>query len=152
MPTVHAPIFSQNKLYYTFILVVWIVCNNTFLPIRPGRKYSFYCIDDTLVHNFFISDFQVTDMEYEANVQYATENSNLPANVAINLTQDQSRAKNDRLYAVLYTSGSTGTPKGARILHSAVLNRLMWQWEKFPYQPNDVCAFKVSTKFFLSNL
>ena len=57
-----------------------------------------------------------------------------------------------RLYAVLYTSGSTGTPKGARILHSAVLNRLMWQWEKFPYQPNDVCAFKVSTKIFLSNL
>ena len=100
----------------------------------------------------FNSNFQVTDMEYEANVQYATENSNLPANVAINLTQDQSRAKNDRLYAVLYTSGSTGTPKGARILHSAVLNRLMWQWEKFPYQPNDVCAFKVSTKFFLSNL
>ena len=50
----------------------------------------------TLVHKNFISDFQVTDMEYEANVQYATENSNLPANVAINLTQDQSRAKNDR--------------------------------------------------------
>ena len=37
-------------------------------------------------------------MEYEANVQYATENSNLPANVAINLTQDQSRAKNDRYH------------------------------------------------------
>ena len=35
-------------------------------------------------------------MEYEANVQYATENSNLPANVAINLTQDQSRAKIER--------------------------------------------------------
>ena len=35
-------------------------------------------------------------MEYEANVQYATENNNLPANVAINLTQDQSRTKNDR--------------------------------------------------------
>jgi len=90
---------------------------------------------------------QVTDMEYEANVQYATENNNLPANVAINLTQDQSRTKNDRLYAVLYTSGSTGTPKGARILHSAVLNRLMWQWEKFPYQPNDVCAFKTTLTF-----
>ena len=55
-----------------------------------------------------------------------------------------------RLYAVLYTSGSTGTPKGARILHSAVLNRLMWQWEKFPYQPNDVCAFKVSMYQILS--
>ena len=49
-----------------------------------------------LVHKNFISDFQVTDMEYEANVQYATENNNLPANVAINLTQDQSRTKNDR--------------------------------------------------------
>ena len=84
-------------------------------------------------------------MEYEASIEYVDESDNLPANMAINLTQNQLRAKNDRLYAVLYTSGSTGIPKGARILHSAVLNRLMWQWEKFPYRSNDVCAFKVST-------
>ena len=81
----------------------------------------------------------------EANFHYSNEDSNLPANVAVNLRQQQSRAKNDRLYAVLYTSGSTGCPKGARILQSAIINRLMWQWEKFPYQPNDVCVFKVSS-------
>ena len=89
--------------------------------------------------------FQLADMENEANFHYTNEDSNLPANVAANLRQQQSRAKNDRLYAVLYTSGSTGCPKGARIVHSAILNRLMWQWEKFPYQPNDVCVFKVGT-------
>ena len=92
--------------------------------------------------------FQLADMENEANFHYSNEDSNLPANVAVNLSQPQSRAKNDRLYAVLYTSGSTGCPKGARIVQSAIINRLMWQWEKFPYQPNDVCVFKVSSHFY----
>ena len=50
----------------------------------------------------------------------------------------------DRLLAILYTSGSTGIPKGARILHSGAINRLKWQWNEFPYQTRDVCAFKVS--------
>lgn len=51
--------------------------------------------------------------------------------------------RNDDLYAVLYTSGSTGRPKGARITHRAILNRLEWQWETFPYKADDICCFKV---------
>ena len=55
----------------------------------------------------------------------------------------EEKAGNKKPYAVLYTSGSTGRPKGARITHLAVLNRLTWQWETFPYQTTDVCVFKV---------
>jgi long-subunit acyl-CoA synthetase (AMP-forming) len=57
---------------------------------------------------------------------------------------DESSLSNDRLFAILYTSGSTGVPKGARILHTAAINRLKWQWEEFPYKQGDVCAFKVN--------
>ena len=56
---------------------------------------------------------------------------------------DENSVKN-RLLAVLYTSGSTGRPKGARILHSGAINRLVWQWNEFPYRNDDICLFKVT--------
>src|SRR5262249_37338220 len=41
-------------------------------------------------------------------------------------------AADDAAY-VIYTSGSTGTPKGVVGSHHAVVNRLLWMWETFPY-------------------
>ena len=33
----------------------------------------------------------------------------------------------------MYTSGSTGTPKGVLGSHMALINRLVWQYRRFPY-------------------
>ena len=81
-------------------------------------------------------------MEYEAKANYENGVQNLAANESLR-PLPASLQRNERLFAVLYTSGSTGRPKGARIMHTAVLNRLKWQWETFPYLPNDICIFKV---------
>lgn len=52
------------------------------------------------------------------------------------------------LALVLYTSGSTGVPKGVRLPHSAILNRLQWQWETFPFSSTEkICAFKTAITF-----
>ena len=59
----------------------------------------------------------------------------------------QRQGKGSTLYAVLYTSGSTGKPKGVRHLHRAALNRILWQWETFPYTEEEVCVFKTTLTF-----
>lgn len=49
---------------------------------------------------------------------------------------------------VLYTSGSTGSPKGARIPHSACLNRILWQFQEFPYGATEtIGVFKTVFSF-----
>ncbi|XP_055585866.1 beta-alanyl-bioamine nonribosomal peptide synthetase ebony [Uranotaenia lowii] len=57
-------------------------------------------------------------------------------------------AGNNRLGLVLYTSGSTGVPKGVRLNHETILNRLQWQWNRFPYSETEkVGVFKTALTF-----
>ncbi|KAK7072987.1 hypothetical protein SK128_006145 [Halocaridina rubra] len=53
----------------------------------------------------------------------------------------------DTIMTVLYTSGSTGIPKGVRVPHRAAVNRLAWQWNRFPYYNEEVCCFKTALTF-----
>ena len=94
--------------------------------------------------NFLLFEkYQVADLEGESSC----DESNLAGNEGVLCQSGASGKKENTLYAVLYTSGSTGRPKGARITHKATFNRIMWQWETFPYRPNDVCIFKTTLTF-----
>lgn len=53
----------------------------------------------------------------------------------------------DDLLNVLYTSGSTGRPKGVCGTHAAMLNRLRWSWEAFPFEPGEVVTHRTSLNF-----
>ncbi|MFD4825019.1 amino acid adenylation domain-containing protein [Streptomyces rubiginosohelvolus] len=51
---------------------------------------------------------------------------------------------------VLYTSGSTGRPKAVVITHTALVNRLRWMAEHFPFGPDDRVLQKTPAGFDVS--
>ena len=88
---------------------------------------------------------QISDLIQSYDRKWNMGDKNSSSNILCHeLHHTSTNSTGDRLLAILYTSGSTGIPKGARILHSGAINRLKWQWNEFPYQTRDVCAFKVS--------
>ena len=48
------------------------------------------------------------------------------------------------LINIVYTSSTTGKPKGARIPMSAVLNRLLWMWDEYPFVAGDTAVLQKS--------
>ena len=48
---------------------------------------------------------------------------------------------------VCYTSGSTGNPKGVMGTHRATVNRFVWMWNTFPFEPGEVMAQKTAISF-----
>lgn len=42
------------------------------------------------------------------------------------------------VFHVVHTSGTTGTPKGVRVGYGAVLNRLRWMWDAYPFADESV--------------
>jgi amino acid adenylation domain-containing protein/non-ribosomal peptide synthase protein (TIGR01720 family) len=64
-------------------------------------------------------------------------NQEAESNLAGKLTGDQ-------VLNIIYTSSSTGRPKGVVISNRAVLNRLYWMWEEYPFHSNDVAVFHKS--------
>lgn len=82
-------------------------------------------------------------VSYENLEAIAMECSN--ANVDGNETLG---GQSNELAIVLYTSGSSGIPKGVRIPHKVILNRLEWQWDRFPYSSTEKnCVFKTALTF-----
>lgn len=67
-----------------------------------------------------------------------------------NFEQDKSlqiaRSTNSTM-CVMFTSGSTGKPKGIALSHTAVMNRLSWMEQNYPFTENDVCAARTPVNF-----
>jgi amino acid adenylation domain-containing protein len=53
----------------------------------------------------------------------------------------------DTVAFVVYTSGSQGEPKGVEISEAAVLNRLAWMWDTYPFAPDEVCCQRTPANF-----
>lgn len=56
------------------------------------------------------------------------------------------RTGNDLAY-VLFTSGSTGVPKGVMGATTALMNRINWMHEAYPFTPDEVACCKTSIGF-----
>lgn len=50
-------------------------------------------------------------------------------------------------FCIFYTSGSCGMAKGVQLPVRAVINRLLWQWESFPFTQDDVLCIKTQIGF-----
>ncbi|PYX26591.1 MAG: non-ribosomal peptide synthetase, partial [Acidobacteria bacterium] len=48
---------------------------------------------------------------------------------------------------LLYTSGSSGRPKGVEGTHRGAINRFWWMWERYPFEPGEVCCQKTNLGF-----
>jgi len=48
---------------------------------------------------------------------------------------------------LLFTSGSTGRPKGVICTHRGIVNRLRWQWSRFPYHAGELCCLRAAVTF-----
>ena len=48
---------------------------------------------------------------------------------------------------IIYTSGSSGRPKGVEGTHRGAINRFWWMWERYPFEPGEVCCQKTNLGF-----
>ena len=62
---------------------------------------------------------------------------------------EQHSSSKDLAY-VIYTSGTTGLPKGAVITHRLLVNRLLWQKEKYSFNNKDRVLQKTPYVFDVS--
>lgn len=65
----------------------------------------------------------------------------------VNAGETYGKGKLD-IAVIFYTSGSTGISRGVRLSHANIQNRLLWQWDTFPYNLNETkTIFKTSIEF-----
>ena len=118
----------------------------TYVPIEPSlpSERIAYILNDSEVPVIIVDDRFV---EGNANIPVIKFNeifSKLPT------TEDQTKRReihDEETFCLMYTSGSTGRPKGVKIPHRAVINRLEWQWSRFPFDDDEICCLKTSISF-----
>ncbi|GAB0092883.1 uncharacterized protein DMENIID0001_079320 [Sergentomyia squamirostris] len=136
----------------TTLLSIW-KCGAAYLPVDPSfppnriqhileETKPVLIIHDSDVATEAFGTFPA--ISFDALKRQSTDFSN--ANIKDDATL--CGAEPDPTAIILYTSGSTGIPKGVRLPHSAIGNRLFWQWDEFPYSATEsLGVFKTALTF-----
>ena len=112
-------------------------------PSLPCQRLQ-YMINDSQISLMIIEDSFVDQYHFEnvKTMTYSQMNSTMQIN-----NSEMNQVNSEDTFCLMYTSGSTGQPKGVHLPHRALLNRLQWQWSRFPFDEQDICCLKTSISF-----
>ncbi|CAG9772921.1 unnamed protein product [Ceutorhynchus assimilis] len=131
------------------LLSIW-KAGCAYLPLDhafPGQRIEHIIRESRPVMIIFDEDSSFYLNTFKLSVEEISQHGSQQSDASLK-ENGRLRHSKDDLAVVLYTSGSTGVPKGVRLPHKVILNRLQWQFKRFPYSPTEkVCVFKTALTF-----
>ncbi len=129
-------------------LLAVLKAGGAYVPLDPNypRERLVYMLEDARVAVLLTQDHleqRLTD--YQGAVLRVDREWERIAAQPVDNPASQVTAEN--LAYVIYTSGSTGRPKGVLGTHRACINRFEWMWERYPFEPDEICCQKTSLSF-----
>jgi len=144
-------ICMRPSMEFVITLCAAIVRGIHYIPIEPSlpSERIAYILKDSganlLIHN---GEWNKSNSEIDvSNVSVRSYQEICQTNSISNDHMKCEEITLESVFCLMYTSGSTGVPKGVRIPHRALINRLLWQWNEFPFKENEVCCMKTSISF-----
>ena len=111
--------------------------------VKALAKYNVYrCVLITVDGSLTPIEAVSTDIPDELPTLYPW--SSLSCQLAVDKSYDEVHCA--PLY-IMYTSGSSGKPKGVLGSHHALINRLSWQYTRFPFDYNEIIIRRTPLTF-----
>jgi len=137
------------SLELIIVLCGLILCGVPYVPLEPRLpdERLTYIIDDSEASIVITTD-EYHNISLNTKTKVVTyKELLLDESVANKRCSNPEEINLESIFCIMYTSGSTGRPKGVRLPYRALLNRLKWQWKRFPFNKNEVCCLKTSISF-----
>jgi amino acid adenylation domain-containing protein len=114
-------------------------------PSYPEKRLRFMLADSNA--RFLLTDSCILHLVFKDDQPHHCILLNVASSNSDNCENPKCDATAQNLAYLMYTSGSSGEPKGVLTNHTAIVNRLSWMWEYFPFEADDISAQKTSISF-----